>query len=190
MTRPALSVLQMDEVRARFAHGLVSVPALAREYGVGEETIRRVLREAPAEYGKARRKADNKYGTSERGRARRRRADKTYNAAHKEQRAKGSRASRRRRAYGVTDDDIQKMLAAQNYRCPITGRAVDERSSVDHAHDVAPPDGVRGIVTPGINPWLGRTDADLFEFSDNVRKYAGKRFKIQMRLRCSRVPRP
>jgi len=187
VTRRALSVLQMDEVRARFAQGLVCVPALAREYGVGEKTIRRVLREAPSEYGKARRAKDHQYSTSSAGRARRRRADQKH-GAKADARSKKN-ASRRKRAYGLTPEDVQKMLQEQNYTCPLTERPVDERSAVDHAWDVAPPYAVRGIIHPGVNPWIGRTDADLAKFTINVMKYNGKRVRLRLFLGCGATPK-
>jgi hypothetical protein len=180
VTRCALTVQQMDEIRAGHAQGLVTVLALAREYHVGVKTIRRVLRESPSEYGKARRAADNKYGTSERGRARRRRADRKYNDAGK------SRSKARARKYGVTDAEVQQMLREQKYKCPITLRPVDERSAVDHAHGVEPPYAARGILANSINSIIGRTDQDLIAFSVRVRKYAGKRIKVQSYLHCLR----
>jgi hypothetical protein len=167
----------MDEIRARYAQGLATIASLAREYKISEQTVARVLREAPSEYGKARRKSDNKYGTSERGRARRRRADKTYSGTDKDK-------ERRAKKYGVTAADIEKIIEQQGNKCPLTGKAITSRSAVDHAHGMVGVDAIRGIVDPQINATLPNDDAGLLQFANKLRAYAGKRVKLHAYLGC------
>lgn len=74
----------------------------------------------------------------------------------RQHRAKKTRIYR----YGVTTDDLQRMLQDQNFTCAICGTTIDKTCSVDHCHLT---NKVRGLLCRACNTGIGmlRDDSDL-----------------------------
>lgn len=65
--------------------------------------------------------------------------------------------------YGLTRDEYEAMLEAQDNRCPICERSFDEvKPHIDHCHDTGR---VRGVLCGNCNPGLGlfADDVDRLE---------------------------
>ena len=125
-----------------------------------------------------RRAADHKYSVSDKGRERRRRADAAY--AHK----------RRARKYGVEPHHVDALLQQQTgpdgvARCPLTGKPLDSKAALDHAHDMVGVDSLRGLVDRQTNTILPNDDAGLARFASNLLAYSGKRQRLHQSLKCS-----
>jgi hypothetical protein len=93
----------------------------------------------------------------------------------------------------VTAADIARLREQQGNVCPLTGIPLDQikTPNVDHDwSDVANgAEALRGIIHPRVNPALGRTDADLFDFHQRLGAYAGKRYRLRLRRACATAPR-
>jgi hypothetical protein len=100
-------------------------------------------------------------------------------------RANTNRHGRRVR---VTGEDLARLREAQDNICPLTGIPLDQikTPNTDHAWDdwESGADCVRGIIHPKVNPALGRTDAELFDFARRVGAYAARRRRVLTRRRC------
>jgi Recombination endonuclease VII len=91
----------------------------------------------------------------------------------------------RRRRYGATPADLQKLIEGQGGRCPICGRCVDDRSALDHEHQTKE---LRGVLCPHpCNSAIGKTDEALFRFEEGVRRYASHRRGVLTLRACSRA---
>jgi hypothetical protein len=123
-----------------------------------------------------RKQSDHAYSISERGRARRRKADKRY------------AARRRARKYGLDASDVHALLARQGGVCPITGIDITgAKGALDHSHDpdLEPADAARGIINRQLNSALPNTDEGLVTFVGNLMRYAGQRVRLRVYLRCT-----
>jgi hypothetical protein len=124
---------------------------------------------------------------SEKGRARRRRADQTYKNSGKE------RDALRRRLYGAEPGDVAALLDSQRdangvARCPLCGGEVTEKDALDHAHGLHGADSHRGVAHRAqCNPALGRTDQDLYDRARRLSKYAGRRRQKLIKNECTKV---
>jgi hypothetical protein len=121
--------------------------------------------------------ADHKYSVSTKGRERRRRADARYSA------------KRRAKKFGVSLDDIQKLINAQGGVCPLTERPVTTRSAVDHAWDMSGVDALRGVIDGQVNTILPNDDHALAKFAGNLLAYSTKRQVLHRYLECSSLQR-
>jgi hypothetical protein len=91
--------------------------------------------------------------------------------------------------FSVTAQDIAALRASQGERCPFTDRPLDEiKTVVDHAWDdtASGAGSLRGVIHTKVNPALGRTDSDLFDFASRVTAYAGRRRRVLIVRMCAR----
>ena len=86
----------------------------------------------------------------------------------------------RRRRYGATPDDVQRLIVEQDGRC-FCGRRVDQGSALDHEWETRE---LRGVLCPSHNAVIGRTDAELMKFANGVSKYAGQRQRVLVKRAC------
>jgi hypothetical protein len=91
----------------------------------------------------------------------------------------------RRRRYGASPSDVEKLITNQGGRCPICGRYVDDRSALDHEHRTKE---LRGVLCPHpCNSAIGKTDEALFRFEAGVRQYASQRRRVLTLRACLRA---
>jgi hypothetical protein len=73
-----------------------------------------------------------------------------------------SEKSRIMRTYGITVDEYQKMVEAQQHRCAICGQeendAIKKRLSIDHSHNDKQ---IRGLLCSKCNLGIGNFDDDV-----------------------------
>jgi hypothetical protein len=87
----------------------------------------------------------------------------------------------RRRRYGASPADLQRLIAEQDGKC-FCGRCVDDRSALDHEWET---NDLRGVLCPTpCNSAIGRTDAELFRFAHGVGQYASRRRLVLLHRRC------
>jgi hypothetical protein len=91
----------------------------------------------------------------------------------------------RRRRYGASPSDVEKLIAGQGGRCPICGRCIDDRSALDHEHQTKE---LRGMLCPHpCNSAIGKTDEALFRFEQGVTRYASQRRRVLTLRACIRA---
>lgn len=91
----------------------------------------------------------------------------------------------RRRRYGASPSDVEKLIAGQGGRCPICGRRVDDRSALDHEHRTKE---LRGVLClHPCNSAIGKTDEALFRFAEGVTQYASQRRRVLTVRSCFRA---
>jgi len=87
-----------------------------------------------------------------------------------EESLKSRRATKRKREFGITHDDMQKMLDDQENKCKICETGVDFGSAVDHCHKTGK---IRGILCRKCNLGLGAFK-DNIDFIEKAIKYLEK----------------
>ncbi len=83
-------------------------------------------------------------------------ANRAYHAEHRD-RLNGRRQSRRGRTYGLTAEDLERMLIEQGGLCAICERSPARRLCIDHCHATQK---VRGLLCDNCNIALGLLDDD------------------------------
>ena len=77
----------------------------------------------------------------------------------------------RRRKYGASANDVQRLIESQDGKC-FCGKRVDHSDALDHEWETRD---LRGVLCPVHNSVIGRTDAELFAFAHGVGQYASRR---------------
>jgi hypothetical protein len=86
----------------------------------------------------------------------------------------------RRRKYGASADDVQRLINNQDGKC-FCGKPVDHSGALDHEWKTRD---LRGVLCPPHNSVIGRTDAELFAFAHGVGQYASQRRLVLIHRRC------
>jgi hypothetical protein len=86
----------------------------------------------------------------------------------------------RRRKYGASADDVQRLINNQDGKC-FCGKPVDHSGALDHEWETRD---LRGVLCPAHNSVIGRTDVELFAFAHGVGQYASRRRLVLLHRRC------
>lgn len=86
------------------------------------------------------------------------RVNQNWRDENPEKYKKSQLRQRRKREYGLSDEDMEIKLESQNYKCVICSEKIDWNCHVDHDHVSG---NVRGLLCPSCNLGLGM-------FKDNL----------------------
>jgi hypothetical protein len=86
----------------------------------------------------------------------------------------------RRRKYGASASDVQRLIESQGGKC-FCGKRVDHSDALDHEWETRD---LRGVLCPAHNSVIGRTDTELFTFARGVGQYASQRRLVLIHRRC------
>lgn len=71
--------------------------------------------------------------------------------------------------YGADPDVVRQLLVAQDFKCAICGKPIDERADLDHDHATGK---IRGLLDRRCNIWLAALEDPAFEA--NARAYLAR----------------
>lgn len=92
--------------------------------------------------------------------------NKAWREANPDKAKKSQQATRRKLEYGITQEDFDRILVAQNSLCPLCNMEVGQSSHVDHDHKTGK---VRGILCSTCNTGLGMFKDDINIFKNAIK---------------------
>lgn len=163
---PYISTTIPDEDLIRDCNSGLSMTAIATKYGIGRKAVRRRLNNVGLTADvRLKIRTDVVYMTADARHKRHLEAQLRYRLKNPERHYETTRDRSLRRLYGISTEDVNGMLAAQDGRCAICGSEADRAAiakmkqslHVDHDHKTG---AVRGLLCFSCNMGIGKFKDD------------------------------